>query len=379
MKFVLFYHSLLSDWNHGNAHFLRGVVSELQSRGHHVDVYEPANGWSLRQLLHDQGPQALSRFHAAYPQLSSHLYMLADLDLERALDRADVVIVHEWNEPELIRRVGEMASRLRCRALFHDTHHRGVTDHAAMQALDLRHYDGVLAFGRTLADCYLRNGWTQFAWTWHEAADTRQFRPQDAAQIEAGLVWIGNWGDEERSNELREFLIEPVAALHLHAKIFGVRYPPKALEILRAAHIGYGGWIANYRVPEVFARYKCTVHVPRAAYARALHGIPTIRMFEALACGIPLISAPWDDAEKLFRPGTDYLVARNGAEMHELLRAVLSEPELARSLALHGLETVLGRHTCSHRIDELMQIIAGLRQEDDQAGNQFARSRASGE
>ncbi|MGH8174867.1 MAG: glycosyltransferase, partial [Steroidobacter sp.] len=46
MKFVLFYHSLVSDWNHGNAHFLRGVVSELLARGHAVDVYEPENGWS---------------------------------------------------------------------------------------------------------------------------------------------------------------------------------------------------------------------------------------------------------------------------------------------------------------------------------------------
>ena len=39
MKFVLFYHSLLSDWNHGNAHFLRGIASELLARGHHVGIY----------------------------------------------------------------------------------------------------------------------------------------------------------------------------------------------------------------------------------------------------------------------------------------------------------------------------------------------------
>jgi spore maturation protein CgeB len=40
-----------------------------------------------------------------------------------------------------------------------------------------------------------------------------------------------------------------------------------------------------------------------------LPGIPTIRVFEALACGIPLVSAPWDDSEHLFRPGEDFLVA----------------------------------------------------------------------
>ena len=56
-------------------------------------------------------------------------------------------------------------------------------------------------------------------------------------------------------------------------------------------------------MPEVFARFRVTVHVPRRPYVEALPGIPTIRVFEALACGIPLVCAPWDDAEGLFTPG----------------------------------------------------------------------------
>ena len=52
------------------------------------------------------------------------------------------------------------------------------------------------------------------------------------------------------------------------------------------------------------------MHVPRGPYAEALPGIPTIRVFEALACGIPLVSAPWDDCEGLFQPGRDYLSRR---------------------------------------------------------------------
>ncbi len=85
--------------------------------------------------------------------------------------------------------------------------------------------------------------------------------------------------------------------------------PQHALDELAEAGIEYGGWLPNYRVPEVFARYRVTLHIPRRPYARALPGIPTIRPFEALACGIPLISAPWQDSEDLFRPGRDFLFA----------------------------------------------------------------------
>src|SRR5205823_9960806 len=106
------------------------------------------------------------------------------------------------------------------------------------------------------------------------------------------LAWIGNWADDERAEELREFLIEPVAALKLRAKAFGVRYPESARELFRQAGIAYGGWLPNYRVPEIFSRFKITIHIPRRPYAKALPGIPTIRPFEALACGIPLVCSP---------------------------------------------------------------------------------------
>ena len=66
MRIVVFCHSLLSDWNHGNAHFLRGVVSELIGLGHDLRVFEPQNGWSVRNLLADAGPRAFDGFRAYY-------------------------------------------------------------------------------------------------------------------------------------------------------------------------------------------------------------------------------------------------------------------------------------------------------------------------
>src|SRR6185437_11155844 len=135
MRIRMFYHSLLSDWNHGNAHCLRGVTSEMMARGHDVRVYEPQDGWSLANLRQQHGDQPIAEFRAAYPGLDSVRYSLDSLDLDEALDRADLVIVHEWSEHELVRRIGQHRHRLRnYRLLFHDTHHRAVTDPAAMAA-----------------------------------------------------------------------------------------------------------------------------------------------------------------------------------------------------------------------------------------------------
>jgi spore maturation protein CgeB len=113
-------------------------------------------------------------------------------------------------------------------------------------------------------------------------------------------------------------------------------------------------------VPLVFAEHGVTVHVPRRPYARALPGIPTIRPFEALACGIPLVCSSWEDTEGLFTSGRDYLVARDGEEMAAHLEAVLSDRTLAASLSQHGLRTILARHTSAHRVDELLAICCEL-------------------
>jgi spore maturation protein CgeB len=363
LKFVLFYHSLVSDWNHGNAHFLRGIATELLNRGHVVEVFEPRNSWSRENLTRDHGRKPVDEFRRRFPGLRSARYTLRRLDLDAALDDADVVIVHEWNDPELVRRVGRhSAGRRSYRLFFHDTHHRALSEAKEMAQYDLSEYDGVLAYGKVLRDIYLDRGWASRAWTWHEAADTTLFQPRPGRQTEGDVVWIGNWGDEERTAALHRFLIDPVRELRLTARIHGVRYPRHALTALRRAKIEYGGWLPNWRVPEVFSRYRLTVHVPRRPYVRKLRGIPTIRPFEAMACGIPLISAPWDDAEGLFTAGQDYLVAASEAGMRKQMRAVLSDRDLAESLVSNALDTIRKRHTCAHRVDELLAIArsAGL-------------------
>lgn len=364
MKIVLFYHSLLSDWNHGSAHFLRGVMSELQMRGHEVEVFEPRMGWSLQNLFAERGAEPIIEFQHIYPGLKSTLYDPEHLNLDWALHDADLVIVHEWNEATLIARLGQHRTAQQryggYKLLFHDTHHRSITDPASLAASDLSGYDGVLAFGNVVRDLYLQYGWTRQAWTWHEAADTRVFHPHYDSVADGDLVWVGNWGDEERTRELNEFLIEPVRMLKLRARAYGVRYPLQGRQALQSAGIDYKGWLPNYQVPAVFSRHKFTVHIPRRPYVRALPGIPSIRVFEAMACGIPLVCSPWDDVEGLFSPGKDYLIVSTGREMVEHLQALQDDPALGRELADHARQTILGRHTCRHRVDELLTICEQL-------------------
>lgn len=255
MRIAFFYHSLVSDWNHGNAHFLRGVAEELQARGHRVYIYEPRGGWSLQNLIAKHGRAPIAAFERAYPNLRSRFYDPETLDLDKALADMDLVVVHEWNDHALVRRIGAHHQRnSHYKLLFHDTHHRSLTDSHSIQAFHLNDYDGVLAFGRVVRDRYLRQRWTKRAWIWHEAADTRVFYPKPEIGRSGDLVWVGNW-------------------------------------------------VPNYRLPEVFARFKVTVHIPRQPYVKLLPGIPTIRIFEAPACGIPLVCSPWHDVEGLFNPG----------------------------------------------------------------------------
>ena len=360
MKIVYFTHSLASCWNHGNAHFLRGVLRDLVRRGHDVRSFEPQGAWSLHNLLADQGDGALEAWREAYPELASTAYG-AGFDPAEACGDADLVVVHEWNDAGLVAALGRLrAMGGRFTLLFHDTHHRAVSAPQDMRAYDLDGYDGVLAFGEALATVYRRWGWGDRAFVWHEAADVSLFKPPAGEAARNGLVWIGNWGDGERTAELEAFLLAPAKAAGLPLDIYGVRYPDAALALLDRYGASYRGWLANARAPAVFGRHLATVHVPRRFYARDLPGIPTIRVFEALACGIPLVSAPWDDCERLFRPGRDYLVASDGAQAGRHLRALADDPELRAALAASGLETILGRHTCAHRVDELLSIVRRL-------------------
>ena len=362
-RFCFFVHSMVSDWNHGNAHFLRGLVQGLIERGQDVQCFEEAGAWSLTNLMKFEGEAAIKAvddFRAAYPQINVHFYK-PDADwesLNEHLANCDVVVIHEWNDPAIVNRILSLKGKYGFKALFHDTHHRAVSALNELLKFHLHLFDGVLAFGKSLYEVYRHGLGIEKVWIFHEAADVEHFKPSPQP-VQADLCWIGNWGDDERTRELEEFLIEPSRALSLRTIVHGVRYEAEALAKLRDAGIEYKGYLPNLSAPAVYSSSKLSMHVPRNNYTSKLAGVPTIRVFEALACGAPLVCAPWQDCEDLFRK-EDYVIARNGEEMKRLLQELLNDDKARRQIAENGRQTVLQRHTCGHRAEQLLHIVGEM-------------------
>ena len=260
MRFLFYTHSLVSDWNHGNAHFLRGVMRELQRRATRPARWSPSGGWSREQPRSPTGRGGgRTRFTATFPMLQSEQLRPRLRSRGRSCDGADVVVVHEWTDPALVARIGRRAAAAaRFTLLFHDTHHRAVSaPRARSAALDLSGYDGVLAFGESLRRALSAGP----AGAGRSSPGTRRPTTRCSTRIRGSspsgdLIWVGNWGDGERSAELDGVPDRAGRArLACPRTVRGVRYPDEALERLADAGIDYGGWIANADVPAAFARH----------------------------------------------------------------------------------------------------------------------------
>jgi spore maturation protein CgeB len=363
LTIALFSHSLVSDWNHGNAHFLRGLMRELVRMGHDVRCYEELGSWSLSNLMEHEGTRAIAAidaFHATYPELDVRFYRSSREGfrqfLQQELKNVDLVLLHEWNSPDVVNSVLDLKARYGFIALLYDSHHRAYTHAGEILRFNLHLLDGVLAFGEAVRRIYAEGFGVARTWTFHEAADVTQFRPIERPK-EIDLLWVGNWGDEERTHELEKFLMVPAASLPGRRVVaHGVRYSAIALKKLREAGIEFRGYLPNLASPEIYAASAVTLHVPRRQYANGLGGIPTIRVFESLACGVPLLCSPWSDEEHLFTLGEDFLVVKDSQEMKVALELLLQDEAARRRLAEHGLKTIRDRHTCAHRAEQLISI-----------------------
>ncbi len=363
----IFAHSLISDWNHGNAHFLRGLARDLGRMGHEVRCHEELGSWSLSNLVKSEqhkSIETIDNFRKAFPELRIFFYQndgTLESHLKAQLRHADVVLIHEWNEPRVVNAILALKSQLGFRVLLHDTHHRAFTRPGELLRFHLHLFDGVLAFGEPLRKIYRDSLGMHNVFTFHEAADVETFHPIDSEKPN-DVLWIGNWGDEERTRELEEFLIRPAAALpNTRFVAHGVRYPADAKMKLQDAGIDYRGYLPNLEAPTAYAQSKLALHLPRDPYQNQLGGIPTIRVFEALACGATLLCSPWQDRDLLFRSAEDFVVLPDGQSMQEEIQHLLKDDNARRQIGASGLQTVLKRHTTRHRAEQLTEILQEMK------------------
>jgi len=147
LSFRIFAHSWISDWNHGNSHFLRGLAQELLKDGHETRCYEERDGWSMKNLVKESeqcAAEAWIRFRKAFPDLDVRFYARSDefeQYLASELRNADVVLIHEWNSSEVVASILALRSKLKFRALFHDTHHRAYTSPKEILRMPLDQFD----------------------------------------------------------------------------------------------------------------------------------------------------------------------------------------------------------------------------------------------
>ena len=340
MRVVIFCHSLVSDWNHGNAHFLRGVVSELIARGHYGPRLRAARRVERREpASSEHGRRGDRRVRARLSRSSPGSARATTATTSTWTRRSTAPTSCSCTSGTITRSSRRSARTARRAGLVRAALPRHAPPLRHRSGGDRRLRPGALrrrarvrrGDPRRVSRARLGGARMDMARGGRRATLPPACRP---ATREGDLVWIGNWGDDERTAELHEFLIEP----DTRARPAGA-VPRRALSGAGAARrssgagIEYGGWLPNYDVPDVFARFRVTVHVPRRPYVTALPGIPTIRPFEALACGIPLVSAPWDDGRPV-HAGRGLPLRRDGAEMTR---------QLARAARRSGAPRAAGR------------------------------------
>jgi spore maturation protein CgeB len=102
--------------------------------------------------------------------------------------------------------------------------------------------------------------------------------------------------------------------------------------------------------PAFYASQRFTLNLTRAAMKSAGYS-PSVRLFEAGACGVPMISDWWDGLDSLFEPGRDILISENAEDTLRYLRDLPENARLAMGQAARA--RILAAHTPAHRAEQL--------------------------
>ncbi len=345
MKIVILGLSITSSWGNGHATTFRGLVRELSKRGHDVLFLERDVPWYAAQRDLPEPPYGRTELYSSLDELQQ--------GFTREIAEADCTIVGSY-VPEGIevgRWVTETSGGL---TSFYDidtpvTLARLEQDDCAYLSRDLiPRFDLYLSFtgGPTLDLLELEYG-AQAARPLYCSVDQDLYFPEADSTEKWALGYLGTYS-ADRQPPLESLLMSPACMLpQLHFVVAGPQYPPAVVwpsNVARIEHLAPSEHRAFYNAQ------RFTLNITRADM-RAAGYSPSVRLFEAAACGTPIISDCWEGLEEFFAPGREIYPVKNAAEVVDLLRSLPKDK--SQAVAEQARARVLREHTAAHRAAEL--------------------------
>ena len=342
-RFAIFGLSLSSSWGNGHATTWRSLIRALNARGHEVTFYERSQPWYAENRDLEDPDWCRLVFYDSLADLGSH----AD-----AICRCDVVMIGSYT-PEAIL----LAQRLRGAApgllAFYDIDTPVTVAQMAngacayLDAQTARIYDLYLSFtGGPFLASFANRTRLAMARALYCSADPDLHRPL-AAEKRWDLSYLGTYSGD-RQPGLDRLLLKTARALpDQRFVVAGAQYPatidwPSNVE--RIEHAPPSDHSSFYSAS------RFTLNVTRVDMINAGYS-PSVRLFEAGACGTPVISDEWRGLEDFFTPGREIFVARRTADVVEFLTRT---SDVARqTMGEAARRRVLAAHTAERRAEEL--------------------------
>jgi spore maturation protein CgeB len=348
VKLVVLGLSLSSSWGNGHATTYRALLRAFAARGHEVLFLERDTPWyAAHRDLRDPDFCRLAFYHD-----------LAELDRawRTAVAAADAVIVGSFTPNGV--EVGAWAqAKAHGVTAFYDIDtpvtlaKLGRGDHEYVSPAVIPGYDLYLSFtgGSTLQTLEDRYG-ARSARALYCSVDAQAYRPLERPP-RWDLSYLGTYS-HDRQPTLERLLVEVARqAPDLRFCVAGPQYPR---DIAWPANVERLEHLAPGDHPAFYAASRFTLNITRSDMVAAGWS-PSVRLFEAGACGAPIISDAWEGLDAFFAPGDEILLAEDAATV---LRALVDTPESERrALGAAGRRRVLAAHTAQHRAAELETML----------------------
>jgi spore maturation protein CgeB len=351
MRIVILGLSITSSWGNGHATTWRALVKGLAERGHDILFLERDVPWYAAHRDLREFPWCSVALYRSLDELADHAPAIAD---------ADLVIVGSYvpDGIEVARLVQRTANAV---TAFYDIDtpvtlaamNKGTCTYLSCDTA--RNFDVYLSFtGGPILERIERDLGAPMARALYCSVDPAHYRAQRIAK-QWDLSYLGTYA-ADRQPVLERLLIEPARrAPHLRFAVAGAQYPA---DIDWPANVERIDHVAPADHPAFYGKSRFTLNATRADMVRAGWS-PSVRLFEAAACGTAIISDDWPGLACVLEPGRDVLVARNSDDVTEALET-WSERRVVQ-LAANGRERVLAAHTAAHRAEALERFAGDAR------------------